>query len=67
MIWTDNPDRDFARWDAEQAEWESKCPECEICGNGITEETLIEVDGFFFHEDCFMKENRIYLEDVLNR
>lgn len=32
MIWTDNPERDFARWDAERAEDEKKRKECDCCG-----------------------------------
>lgn len=32
MIWTNDPERDFARWDVEQAEKEAELPECECCG-----------------------------------
>ena len=67
MIWTDDPERDFTRWDAEQAEFEAKCPECEICGQTITDETVIEVDGYYYHKKCFLKEHEIDLEDYINR
>lgn len=67
MIWTSDPERDFARYDAEQAEFESRCPECEHCGQPITDDYLIEVDGYYYHEGCFMKEHRIDLDDYLER
>lgn len=66
-MWTSDPDRDFATWDAEQADFESRCPDCEYCGQKITSEYLIEVDGYYYHEDCFHKEHRFELEDYLNR
>lgn len=64
MIWTDNPERDFARYDAEQAEFEARCPECEICGQKITGGYGYEVDGYYYHEDCFNKEHRFDADDL---
>lgn len=31
-MWTSDPERDFARWDAERAEDEKNRKECDCCG-----------------------------------
>lgn len=68
MIWTDNPERDFATWDAEQAEFEAKCPYCEECGQKITSGYLIkDDDGDYYHEECFNKHYRMDITDYLER
>lgn len=67
MMWTNDPERDFARWDAEMAEREAKCPYCEECGQKITSGYIFEIYGEYYHEDCFIKEHRMEVEDYLER
>ena len=66
-MWTSDPERDFATWDAEQAEREARCPDCEYCGKKITGGYLYEVDGYFYHDDCFNKEHLMDVDDYLER
>lgn len=55
-------------WDqhCEQQERElQRYPICDSCGERITDEHLIEVNGDLFHEDCFMEHNRKWTEDYM--
>ena len=58
MILTDDPIRDYARYDYEQAEKEKKFPICSLCGERIYEEKAVKLDGEFICDDCIedMKE-----------
>lgn len=51
-MWTDNPERDFDRWDAEQEEWLDSLPECWCCGNHIQQEDAVRIDGKWYCDDC---------------
>lgn len=55
LYWGD-PDDAFARWDADQAEYESKCPVCDYCDEAITDETYTVIEWGFraaiFHNSC---------------
>lgn len=37
MEWTNDPVRDFARWEAEQTEKMERLPECDCCGRKCRE------------------------------
>ena len=62
-MWTDDPVRDFMRWDAEQEqklqEWEQTRPECPYCGDRIGTGKYIDLscgdmtDKYVYHDDCF--------------
>ena len=56
MYFTNNPLRDFERYEAEQEENAQKLPLCEICGERIHDEYGYCVDGYWYHEECFEKE-----------
>lgn len=51
MIWTNDPERDFARWDAEQAEKEKELPVCDYCGQCCQHE-YYEIHGNIICDDC---------------
>lgn len=51
-MWTDNPERDFDRWDAEQEEWLDSLPECYNCGCHIQQEDAVRIDGKWYCDDC---------------
>lgn len=65
LYWGD-PDSAFARWDADQAYYESKCPTCDCCGEKITSETFkvttISGHKYRFHDDCLDTE---YTDDYI--
>ena len=52
IIRTDNPFSDLHRYEDEQAEYESKCPICAVCGERITDETFRRIDGECYHDAC---------------
>lgn len=49
---TDDPVADFERHDREQAEWLSKLPTCQICGDAIQQERCLNLGGFRFCNEC---------------
>ena len=51
MYRTDNPDKDFLDYDAEQSEYERKLPHCDYCGEAIHEK-YYEIDGETICEEC---------------
>ena len=44
---TDDPLRDFDRYDILMADREAKLPQCEDCGEPINDDIYYEVDGEF--------------------
>lgn len=49
---TDDPELDFLRHDAEQTEELERLPTCEDCGELITDEYLFDVDGDILCRGC---------------
>lgn len=47
-----DPLEDFERLDREDAQWRRRRPSCCRCGEPIQEETLWNVDGDLYHEEC---------------
>lgn len=60
MIRTDDPIRDFDRWDEEQSRWLESRPECADCGEPIQEDHCFEYNGEYIcprcNEECHRKE-----------
>lgn len=60
-------DEEFRAWDMRQAEYESKCPVCSICGQSITDS-----DDFYLVDDtqictdinCLMEYLRQFKQNV---
>ena len=50
MEWTNDPERDFARYDAEQAEQESELSECYCCGKNAY--VYYDIFGTIICDDC---------------
>lgn len=61
MFYTDDPLRDFDRWDAEQNEKLKELPECADCGEKIYDETAFYINCEWICEDCM----DAYRRDVL--
>lgn len=47
-----NPIADFYIREDELAEYESKCPVCDICGEPILDEYYYQIGDIVFHLDC---------------
>lgn len=60
MFYSDDPVRDFDRYDAEQARNARKRPVCECCGDHITDEFAYNFDGDWICQDCI----KDFLEEV---
>jgi len=49
---TDDPLRDFDRWDADHAAWLEKRPVCEKCGEHIQQDMAVFLDDNWYCDDC---------------
>lgn len=47
-------------------EYEEHCPVCEMCGEKITDETYLDIDGRIMHRDCCMDEFEKWTEDYVS-
>lgn len=56
MEWTDDPVRDFERYDAEQAEKMRSLPTCSICGEVVYDDYLTDLYGDIICKNCLEKE-----------
>lgn len=61
MIWTNDPERDFARWDAEQAKKEAELPVCDFCGQ-YCQHAYYKILGNIICYDC-IDDFKHYVED----
>ena len=62
MYYTDDPGRDFARYDAQQARKEARLPHCEYCGEVIYEK-YYEIGGKVVCEECVEDLFANYVEE----
>ena len=66
MMWTDDPERDFLRWDAENEEWLKSRPVCVMCGEPIQDDCYYDFGGGPMCEECtesFVKDHRVWIEE----
>lgn len=65
-FYTDDAERDFARWDMEQARREARLPVCECCGEVIHDDDYYEIDNETLCEECmkdkYMKSTEDFIE-----
>lgn len=61
---TNDPLRDFSRYDYEEQKWLASRPTCSECGEPIITKTAYRFDGELICEDC-MYEHRIYIEEEI--
>lgn len=62
IIRSDDPIRDYDRWEYQNALWERSRPICEDCGDPITEEYMWDFHGKKYCEKC-VRDHREYIED----
>ena len=58
MFYSDDPIRDFARHDREQAKWLEKLPKCDICGEPIQDNHYYLIGSDKVCKDCLETEFR---------
>lgn len=59
MIWTDDPVRDAANYEAEREQQMKKLPICDFCGYHITDDYVWKVGGECYCEKCAEKLFRV--------
>lgn len=62
MTWTDDPLRDFLRYDARRAQEDAARPHCDECGCPIWDDYAYRVEGRLFCVEC-MEQMKVYLDD----
>ena len=60
---TENPERDFDRWDAEQAIQLEMLPECCCCNEPIQQEDAVCINDEWFCDSCLADYFRKPVED----
>lgn len=65
MTWSDDPEKDFERYDAEQQAKLDKLPRCCICNEHIQEDTCYVINDEVFCEECHNKEFKKWTDDLI--
>ena len=52
MYYSDDPGRDFDRWDRAQAKLLERLPVCECCGDPIQQDDAVRIGGAWYCDDC---------------
>ena len=65
MFRTDDPHRDFDRWDDEQEEKLEKLPICSYCDQPIQDDFYFEINGECICEQCLIDNHRKRVEDYV--
>lgn len=65
MYYTDDPERDFLRHDAEQQRQSDRLPICAECDEPIQSETCYEIDGELICQECLENNHMHWVEDYV--
>lgn len=67
MFYSDDPAKDFDRWDQEKERQLARLPVCEDkkCGKRIDEDDYYDIDGEILCEDCMKRRYRRYTADLI--
>lgn len=63
---SDDPHRDFDRYDAEQSRLIAMLPKCCECNEPIQDDFCYEINGELICEDCLNEFHRKETEDFVN-
>lgn len=66
MFYSDNPDKDFDRYDMAMAQKEAMLPKCEKCGEPIHDDVYYEINGEILCESCVQYEYGRSTQDYLD-
>lgn len=61
-----DPLDDFDCYDAQQAAWEAKLPQCERCGKHIQDDICFEIGNEILCENCMNDEYGRSTQDFVN-
>ncbi len=67
MTWSDDPEKDFERYDAEQQAKLDKLPICNCCGEPIQQEKAVYYNDQWCCEECEDEFWQDIREDFLER
>ena len=62
---TDDPDRDFDRYDMAMAQREARLPVCDRCGKPINDDRYFDIEGEILCENCMIDTYGKSTEDWL--
>lgn len=65
MFYSDDPARDFDRYDMAMSQREARLPVCEKCGKPINDDTFFDVEGEILCEECLRDRYERSTEDWL--
>lgn len=65
MRWTDDPVRDYDRYQEEQDEYNEKLPVCSMCDKHITDDHLYDINDEVICEKCLKDNFRKNVEDYI--
>lgn len=52
MFYTDDPAKDYERYDRKRQEWLDSLPQCAYCKEPIQDEKYFEIEGDPVHREC---------------
>ena len=64
-FYSDDPVRDFDRYDMAMAQREAKLPKCDECGKPINDDMFFDIEGEILCENCMRDRYGISTEDYL--
>lgn len=62
---SDDPSKDFDRWDAERENWLARRPICVRCNDPIQGQKLWDINGDLYCRYCARDEFEKYTEDYI--
>lgn len=65
MSYTDDPIRDFERYDAEQQAWLDSRPVCSECDHPIQDERCFQFNGELICQNCLVTYHEKWTEDFV--
>ena len=57
-MWSDDPLKDFERWDAAREEELESLPHCVCCGEPIQQDTAVFLDNEWYCDECLKSFRR---------
>lgn len=66
MYRTDDPDRDFDAWEAEQAREMERLPRCSECGERILDDFCYQINDEIICEECMQDNYRKATSDLMD-
>lgn len=65
MGFTDDPIKDFERYERRKQQWLDSLPVCEHCNEPIQDENLMDFEGTLYHLECAEREFKRKTENYI--